>query len=398
VPSVNELPARLTELTGGTEVALQVWSPPPLTLICSARSPEPYLGMPSVVVLEPLRVAVFALAGAIVLLFLVLLIERAVSSFQKSRVRRKEALLTELVYRAIQAAPGLSRVGALSRFDRRVVRGILLGLAPDLRGETGEAIAELYRSLGLLRGDLKRLRSWRAITRANAAADLGLVRAAEALPALTEALDDPDVRVREATVWALGQSGGPATLAALVRLLGDSSVTVARRAQEVLAERGHEVKDAILTYAGKSTNRSGRLAAVELLGWLRISGGAELLVDFMGDLDPEVRVKSVKAAAAVGDPRFMGVFHRLLNDPRWEVRCQAAKGLTVFGSPDSVPFLEKSLRDQHWWVRFYAATALSEAGPRGEEILHQALRDPDAPVRGMARYLLERGGAVPVLP
>jgi HEAT repeat protein len=354
--------------------------------------------MPPVVVLEPLRAAVFTLAGAIALLLLVLLVERAVSSFQKSRVGRKEAVLTELVYRAIQAVPDVSEVGALSRFDRRVVRGILLGLAPDLRGETGEAIAELYRSLGLLRGDLRRLRSWRGITRANAAADLGLVRAAEALPALTKALDDPDVRVRQATVWALGQSGGPDTLAALVRLLGDSSITVARRAQEVLAERGHEVKAAILSYAARSTNRSGRLAAIELLGWLRISDGAELLIDFMGDLDPEVRVKSVKAAAAVGDPRFMGVFHRLLNDPRWEVRCQAAKGLTVFGSPDSVPFLEKSLRDQHWWVRFYAATALSEAGPRGEEILQQALGDPDPPVRNMARYLLERGGGVPVLP
>src|SRR5688500_2263355 len=154
--------------------------------------------MPPVVVLEPLRAAVFTLAGAIALLLLVLLVERAVSSFQKSRVGRKEAVLTELVYRAIQAVPDVSEVGALSRFDRRVVRGILLGLAPDLRGETGEAIAELYRSLGLLRGDLRRLRSWRGITRPNAAADLGLVRAAEALAALTKALDDPALRLRPA--------------------------------------------------------------------------------------------------------------------------------------------------------------------------------------------------------
>jgi HEAT repeat protein len=354
--------------------------------------------MPSVVALEPLSYAVLILGGAIVLLSLALQVERAVSSFQKSRAGRKEALLTELVYRVIQGAPCSTEVKALSRFERRVARGILLRLALDLRGESGEGIADLYRRLGLLQADLKRLRSWRALIRASAAADLGLVRAAEALPALAKALDDPDVRVRQTAVWALGQAGGPDTLAALVRLLGDTSVTVARRAQEVLAERGQEVKDAIVTYVGKSANRSGRLAAIELLGWLRISGGAELLVGFMSDLDPEVRVKSVKAAAAVGDPRFMVEFHRLLNDPRWEVRCQAAKGLTVFGSPDSVPFLEKSLRDQHWWVRFYVATALSEAGPRGEEILQQAVHDPEPPVRNMARYLLERGSAVPVLP
>ena len=354
--------------------------------------------MPPVVSLEPLRDAVFALAGAIVLLTLALQVERAVSSFQARRAGRKETLLTKLVYRVIQGEPCLAEVAALSRFERRMSRAILLRLAPDLRGESGEGIAELYRRLGWLQADLKRLRSWRAMTRANAAADLGLVRAGEALPALTKALDDADVRVRQTAVWALGHAGGSDSLAALVRLLGDSSVSVARRAQEVLAERGQEVKDAIITYVGKSANRSGRLAGIELLGWLRIPGGADLLLDFMGDLDPEVRVKSVKAAAAIGDPRFMEVFHRLLEDPRWEVRCQAAKGLTVFGSPDSAPFLEKSLRDQHWWVRFYAATALSEAGPPGEEILHQALRDPEPPVRNMARYLLERGSAVPVLP
>ncbi len=354
--------------------------------------------MPPVVALEPLREAVFVLAGALVLLSVAIMAERAVSSFQKRRASRKEGLLTRVIYRAIQGAPGITEVAALSRVERRVARGILLRLAPDLRGETGEAIAELYRRIGLLEADLKHLGSWRAMTRANAAADLGLIRAAEAVPALTKALDDEDVRVRQTAVWALGQTGGPNALRVLIRLLGDPSITVARRAQEVLAERGQEVKDALLDYVGKSANRSGRLAAIELLGWLRIPGAADLLLDFMGDLDPEVRVKSVKAAAAIGDPRFMPVFHRLLDDPRWEVRCQAAKGLTVFGSPDSIVFLEKSLRDQHWWVRFYAGTALSEAGPQGMEILQNALNASDPPVRSMARYLLERGSAVPVLP
>src|SRR4051812_38905277 len=186
--------------------------------------------MPSVVALEPLRDAVLVLAGAILLLSLALVLERAVSSFQGRRTIRKEAVLTELVYRATQGAPGITELGSLSRFDRRVMRGILLRLAPDLRGEAGEAIAELYRRLGLLKHDLRQLRSWRSIRRASAAADLGLIRAAEALPALTKALDDPDVRVRQTSVWALGQVGNQDTLKALIRVLGDPSITVARRA------------------------------------------------------------------------------------------------------------------------------------------------------------------------
>jgi HEAT repeat protein len=268
----------------------------------------------------------------------------------------------------------------------------------DVRGETAEGIADLYRDLGFLESDLGRLRSWRATTRSQAAADLGLIRSVDALPALIGALEDPDLRVRQTAVWALGQSGGPEISAVLVGLLGDPSRVVARRAQEVLAERGSEAKDAILTYAAKAASRAGRIAAIELIGWLKIAEGTNLLLTFATDMDPEIRVKSTKAAAAIGDPQFMQIFNRGLSDSRWEVRCQAAKGLSLFGSPESLPGLAAALRDGHWWVRLYAATALSEIGPPGEAALQQALHDPEQPVREMARYLLERGEAIPALP
>jgi HEAT repeats len=355
--------------------------------------------MAPVVALEPLRNAVLALSGAVLLLFGFLLVQRCITALSTRRAQQREAMLTRLLYRSLQLVSGSPPdFRTLSRFDRRLIRKILLHLAQDVRGDTSDGIAELYRKLGFLHADLARLRSWRAITRANAAADLGLVRITDARPALLETLDDPDVRVRQSAVWALGQTGGPDTLAALVRLLGDPSRPVARRAHEVLAERGGETKNAILAYAATTASRTGRLAAIELIGWLRIAEGADLLLTFATDLDPEVRVKSVKAAAAIGDPRFLDIFHRSLEDSRWEVRCQAAKGLSVFGSPDSVPCLTAALRDRQWWVRFYAATALAEVGPLGEKALHQALEDPEPSVCAMARYLLERGEAVPSLP
>jgi HEAT repeat protein len=355
--------------------------------------------MAPVLQLEPLRNAVFVLGGAVLLLTLLLVIQRVAGALSSAREERREALLTRLVYRGMQGGNENSPdKDMLSRLNRRRVRGILLRLALDLRGESGDAIAGLYGHLGFLKADLKRLRSPWASVRANAVADLGLVRADAALPALLERLDDQDDRVRQTAVWAVGQVAGQETLSALVRLLGDPDRIVARRAQEVLAERGREAKDAILVYARKTSTRPGRVAAIELIGWLRIVEGVDLLLEFMHDLDFEVRVKSVKAAAAIGDPRFIPVLNQRLTDSRWEVRCQAAKGLSLFGSPDSVSRLEAAMRDEHWWVRFYAATALAEAGPTGADALLTAMLDPRPDVRTMARYLLERGEVVPALP
>jgi HEAT repeat protein len=355
--------------------------------------------MAPVLQLEPLRNAVLALAAAIVVLTVLLVMQRVLAALGTASDRRREALLTRLVYRGMHAgAENSPERDMLWRLNRRRVRGILLRLALDLRGESGDAIAGLYGHLGFLQADLKHVRSRWASVRANAVADLGLVRSEAALPALLERLDDPDDRVRQTAVWAVGQLAGPETLSALVRLLGDPDRIVARRAEEVLAERGREAKDAIVTYARKTSTRPGRVAAIELIGWLRIVEGVDLLLEFMNDLDFEVRVKAVKAASAIGDPRFIPALNQRLTDSRWEVRCQAAKGLSLFGSPDSVSRLEVAMRDEHWWVRFYAATALAEAGPAGGDALLTAMLDPRPDVRTMARYLLERGQAVPALP
>ena len=355
--------------------------------------------MPSPATLEVLRNCALALAGAVVLLSLLLLVERMVAAAVARGVRRREAELAPLVYEAIHdSAVPHPILGKLTRFDRQVVRGILLRLALDLRGDTGERIAALYEGLGLLQADEARLRSWGGSRRARAAMDLGLIRAMPALPALLGALDDGDTRVRQAAAWAVGQVADREALLVLIRLLGDQSSVVARRAQEVLADRGREIEDALLSYAGEAASRVGRLRAIELLGWLRVADSVELLLRLMNDADSEIRIKVVKAATAIGDPRFLEPFHHALEDSQWEVRCQAARGLSVLGSPLSVPRLSRALRDPQWWVRFYAAVALAEVGAVGKAALTDAVEGRPSPAHDMARYLLERGSAVPALP
>ncbi len=352
--------------------------------------------MPDEGLLDLARLAIHALLAAIAALATFLLAQRLIVSALYQRADRQRAALTPRLFNALEH-PELIPTIRLSRSDRRIARGLLLRLAMDLRGEIADAAVTLYTHLGLLAADRRKLRAVRWAPRARAAARLGTLRAEAALPDLRVTLSDPDPHVRQIAVWAVGQMGDREALALLVPLLGDPDAAVAGRTEEILAERGREVEDLVLARAERPTARGG-LAAIELLGLLRAGSAVPLLARLMENGDAEVRVKAVKAGAAIGDPRLLDSFHSHLSDAQWPVRCQAAKALSVLSSPSSLPYLETALRDPEWWVRFYAATALAELGSDGENALVAALDDPTPAVADMARYLLSRGVLVPVLP
>lgn len=344
-------------------------------------------------------VIVVAMAAFVALLFVFLLVQRTIASLIHLHVRRRETALAPLLFAAIEspkAVPALMR--ALRRFDRPVLRAMLLRLALDLRGDEGRAIADLYRRLGLLEIELRALRSWRAGRRAAAAANLATVRVPHVQPHLIRVLNDRDRLVRVALVRAIGEIGDREALRALIPRLGERSPIVVRQVEQVLIDRGREVVSAIVAYAARTARLRGRRAAVEVLGLLRAPEAADVLLDLVRHPDRELRVRAVKAAGAIGDPRFLEPFHALLADPSWAVRCQAARGLGALGSPSSVPVLRNTLGDTHWWVRFHAAVALAELGEPGHAALQAAEADPEPTVRDMARYLLDRGPLLPALP
>jgi HEAT repeat protein len=345
-------------------------------------------------------VIVAAMAGLVMALFLALLAQRAVASLASAYTRRREAALSPLLFRALDDPTSVRALHrALRPGDRGVLRRALLRLALDLRGEESRAIVSLYRGLGLLERELRALASWRATRRAEAAANLATLRVPKVQRRLVRALGDPDRRVRIALIRALGEIGDRGALTTLIRRLGERSPTVVRQVEQVLIDRGREVVPEIVAYAESCPTLRGRRAAVEVLGLLRAPEAADLLLQVARHPDRQLRTQAIKAAAAIGDPRFLPVFHELLSDPSWAVRCQAAKGLGALGSPTSVPRLRTALGDAHWWVRFYAAVALAELGEAGHAALAAAVADPEPMVRDMARYLAERGPLpVPSLP
>jgi HEAT repeat protein len=338
------------------------------------------------------------LLGCVLLvLFAILLVQRGIASLAAGHLQRRTSALTPLVLAAIDDPAADSELARRMRpWDHGVLRHILLRLALDLRGDEREAVRRLYRDFGLTVSELRRLRSRLARRRAAAAAHLGILRYPESLAGLIRAMADRDPLVRLAAVRAVGQVGGSEAMATLIPTLGDPRGMVARRALDILAERGIQAVDQILTYAQSTDSRDGRRAAIELLGLLRSPRAVPYLLEWIRTAHPDERLPAVRAAAAIGDPRFLEAFHVLLADPQWEVRLQAAKGLATLGSTASIPVLRRALGDPHWWVRFRAAVALAEIG--GPDALEEALLDTDPHVQELARYLLAHGTAHPVIP
>lgn len=209
--------------------------------------------------------------------------------------------------------------------------------------------------------------------------------AKEAVPALTQALQDEAISVAHAAAEALKRvteerepgaasepspstTGGPIEISALIEALGHEDVGAREWAAVALRDLGPAAKDAVpaLVAAFKDTSSGIRDWAAAALG----SIGSEAK-----DAVPEL------AAALKDENRF--------------VRAAAAAALGVMGSvaKGAVPDLVGALKDENANVRWRAATALGEIGPEAREAipaLLAALEDRDRSTTDAAALAFER--------
>jgi HEAT repeat protein len=61
----------------------------------------------------------------------------------------------------------------------------------------------------------------------------------QAVPALIDALADADLEVRGGAVWSLGNLGDPRAIVALLPLLNDRELLIARLADDALSKLGY---------------------------------------------------------------------------------------------------------------------------------------------------------------
>ncbi len=331
-------------------------------------------------------------AGLTVLIILGKAWRESVEVYHRARRREIEpALLAYAHGEAVSAHPGL---GGQVRFrDRNVVETVLLEFIQRVRGIERDRLGRAFDELGYVDSNLEQLRSARWWFRAEAAEKLGLSGARRATEHLASALNDevPEVRIRAAT--ALGKVGGRASVIPLIGALNEPNRWSTIRIADILTGMGTDVVHE-LVQSWDDLSHSGRLAAIDIFGRIRLLDAVPWLRQRLLDEHADIRARAAHALGAIAEPGSAGPLQDVLNDPEWPVRAMAAKALGRIRHRGSIPMLTACLRDREWWVRANAAESLRLIGPEGIEALIGMLDDQDNYARHQAVLMLGEAGEI----
>ncbi len=178
-----------------------------------------------------------------------------------------------------------------------------------------------------------------------------------------------------------------------VRDLHSGLASVREHAAAAIGRAG--AKDAVpaLTEALQDAHPAVRREAAKALGRIKDSKAVPALIQALGDTEQNVRFYAAYALGEIEDPRATEALLRALHDPAWCVRDQAAWALREIASPDVVQTLVAALRDPDadtghvlWLLRHVGAE-------RAAAPLAKLLDAPEAETRLRAVRMLRKLGA-----
>ena len=226
----------------------------------------------------------------------------------------------------------------------------------------------LFQQLGYVIYYEGRLSARNVLVKAAAIDKLGRMGCPSSTAKLLPLLDHRDPEVLSVTVRALSRLGAKEGLLAIVDrlplLLGGSLVT--RKTMETaLLNFGDAALPALLDYRADLADPWILSCVLETLSHLPPDArSAQLAVDQLASLNPEVRSKALKVlgrARAFSSEHLTGLIVPLLDDPVWFVRLQAAKSAGMLASAAAVRPLGRLLFDANWHVRSETAMAAVKA-------------------------------------
>jgi HEAT repeat protein/beta-lactamase regulating signal transducer with metallopeptidase domain len=286
---------------------------------------------------------------------------------------------------------GQGSSGQQGKADPRLVSALTAALKDtdvEVREAAMQALIQL-RDPSIYEPLVQALRDASADVREHAAMGLAQLRDPRAIEPLTAALKDLNASVREQAVFALGQLRAQGSAPAVMQALKDESPSVRERAASALGQlREPRAVDALIE-AMQDTNANVREQAAFALSQISDRRAVAALTAALSDSSDSVREQVVFALGQLRDPSAVDALVTALRDKKPDIREQAAFALGQIRDPRGVAPLVAALKDADAEVRHNAAFALSQIGDRSAvEALVFAMKDTDAEVRAQVAFAL----------
>ncbi|MCT7983033.1 HEAT repeat domain-containing protein [Laspinema sp. A4] len=209
-----------------------------------------------------------------------------------------------------------------------------------------------------------------------------------AIPYLEQALNDPDYRIRENAVEALGAIASLAVVFPLIQGMNDKMPSIRQKSAEILGNLGYSTGIDALILALEDSDRTVPLSAAEALGKIATPVAITALKRVFSNQDYSPTWWSVAIALGkLGDRPAIDTILAALNHSVTNTRIAAADALGEIGNEETITALLNTLGDSHEFVRTRAAYGLAKIAQ--DSVIEQvilALHNP--------RYLVRESAAI----
>jgi HEAT repeat protein len=303
--------------------------------------------------------------------------------------RQYETLLAPVKQRLERMSP------SRRRFQRSVLRAVLIDMTQDLTGESAGRLVYFFYSLGFVEEEIQLLLSSKWWIRAQAARNAGLMRARKSITALTAALEDPHPDVRHQAMQALIILVGVGAISTILRLSKNISHWTAIELSVIVAGFKEEAVPHLIG-ALESRDQSVVLFAVEMLAEVGFVTAVDPLMNLIRTSgDVRIQADAAGALGRLGDVRAKILLTELLAH-RWApVRLKALEALGKTGGPDIVKLLAPYLESETWEEKLTAARALATSGVQGLKVLQDFEKKHEDETSDLIRQVLEEFGMEP---
>ncbi len=281
--------------------------------------------------------------------------------------------------------------------DREIVESTLTDQLDVASLEEAQVLTHLLRSTGLLDMRIHEARSLRGWQRRHALVSLGRMRAPEAIPALAEALDDPEADTRVAAVRGLGRTGLPQAAEPMLERMRFGLLRVPERPLLNALLQCCRPQPAVLVPYLRFADEPVKPLLARLLGEIATPDLEEDLLLLASDPLAEVRASAARALARAKPRLALTALANLAGDPEWFVRLRAVVALGVLEDPRAIPVLIETLCDPNRYVRLRSAAALARLEEHLPDVLGQVLQTRDRYALQAFVSELERTGVLPRL-